>query len=135
MKTTVTLQEGMHFSAELNGHTFSIDAPESSGGQDKGPRPKPLMLTALAGCTAMDVIWLLRKMRAEPERFSVEVESELSETDPKVFTHATITYRLSGGAVTQEKAEKAAAMSQKNMCGVTTMLKATMPVDYKVIVE
>ncbi len=64
----------MAFKAEVNGHEIIIDAAEQVGGENRGPRPKPLMLTALAGCTGMDVSAILKKMRENIEELTVEVE-------------------------------------------------------------
>ena len=116
MKSRVTLTEGMSFDGELDGHTIVIDADESVGGKDKGPRPKGLVLTALAGCTAMDVISILNE-------------------HPKVLTKIPVTYHLKGGAVTQEKAEKAANLSEERYCGVSAMLREAAEMEMKVIVE
>jgi putative redox protein len=125
----------MAFEAELDGHNFMIDAAESVGGKDKGPKPKGLSLTSLAGCTAMDVISILRKMRAEPESFSVEAEAEVSEEHPKVFTKIVITYYLKGGDVTQEKAEKAVSLSEERYCGVSAMLRQAAPIETNIVIE
>ena len=108
-KSTAVLKSGMHFDAELDGVTIPLDTVPDFGGQGKGVRPKLLVLTALVGCTGMDMIHLLRKMRAEPEELSVEAEAQVSDTQPIVFTDVKVTFRLKGGAVTQAKAEKAAA--------------------------
>ncbi|MDZ7635803.1 MAG: OsmC family protein [Bacteroidales bacterium] len=75
---------GMKFNAEVNGHHFFMDQAGEKG-DDSGPRPKPLMLAALAGCTGMDVISLLRKMRQEVEYFNVVVEGDTEEEHPNAF--------------------------------------------------
>jgi len=134
MESKVTLQNGMFFEGELDGFTFPIDADEKFGGQNKGPKPKGLMLSALAGCTAMDVISILRKMRLEPESFSVETESELSEEHPKVFTGITITYRIKGD-IPLEKIEKAVKLSEETYCGVSAMLKKAVKIETRIIIE
>ncbi len=69
MKSKVVLKDGMHFVGELDGFELPIDAEEAFGGQNKGPKPKGLILTSLIGCTAMDVVSILRKMKAELESF------------------------------------------------------------------
>ena len=135
MKSSVTLQEGMAFEAELDGHTFLIDAFEDVGGKDKGPRPKGLTLTSLCGCTAMDVISILRKMKAEPEEFRVEADTELTDEHPKVFSGITLTYYFKGGDVTQEKAEKAVSLSEERYCGVSAMLRKAVPIETKIVIE
>jgi putative redox protein len=135
MKSRVTLKEGMAFDGELDGHTIPIDADESVGGKDLGPKPKGLTLTSLSGCTAMDVISILRKMKAEPEEFWVEAESELTEDHPKVFTGITLTYYFKGGQVTREKAEKAVSLSEERYCGVSAMLRKAVPIETKIVIE
>jgi putative redox protein len=85
MKSRVTLEEAMHFVGELEGFEIPVDAGAKHGGSGRGPQPKGLTLTSLAGCTAIDVISLLRKMRAEPDGFWVEADAELSDETPKVF--------------------------------------------------
>lgn len=135
MKSSVTLKEGMAFEGELDGHTITVDAHESVGGKNKGPMPKGLTLTSLCGCTAMDVISILRKMKAEPEEFRVEAETELTEEHPKVFTGITLTYYFKGGDVTREKAEKAVNLSEERYCGVSAMLRKAVPIETKIVIE
>ena len=125
----------MHFMGELDGHEIPIDADEQFGGQDKGPKPKGLTLTSLAGCTAMDVISILRKMRVEPDDFSVEAEADVSDEHPKVFTQIKLTYRLRGKDLPREKVEKAVNLSQDRYCGVSAMLQKAAPVAYEIIIE
>ena len=134
MKSKVTLKDGMNFIGELDGFDVSIDADAAVGGQDKGPRPKGLMLTSLAGCTAMDVISILRKMKVEPEDFSVETEAEVTDEHPKVFKSVMITYRIKGD-VPRDKAEKAVQLSLDRYCGVTTMLRKATPIEYQIVIE
>jgi putative redox protein len=125
----------MLFTGELNGFEIPIDADEAVGGQNKGPRPKGLMLTSLAGCTAMDVISILRKMRIEPQAFSVDVESELTDEHPKVFKKVHITYRLKGEGIDRAKVEKAVSLSQERYCGVSAMMRQAVPIEYEIIIE
>jgi putative redox protein len=135
MKSKVVLKDQMQFTGELNGFEIPIDADEAVGGQNTGPRPKGLMLTSLAGCTAMDVISILRKMRIEPEAFSVEAESELTDEHPRVFKKVLITYRLKGEGIDRAKVEKAVNLSQDRYCGVSAMLKMAVPIEYEIIIE
>ncbi len=135
MKSKVVLKDQMHFMGELGGFEIPIDAKQAVGGQNKGPSPKGLMLTSLAGCTAMDVISILRKMRIEPEAFSVETEGELTEEHPMVFKKVLITYRLKGEGIDRSKVEKAVNLSQDRYCGVSAMMKQAMPIEYEIIIE
>jgi putative redox protein len=75
----------MKFNSLVGGHQIVIDALPEMGGEDSGPRPKQLMLTALAGCTAMDVISILRKMKITPDSFVVKIEANLTEEHPKHY--------------------------------------------------
>ena len=129
MKSRVVLKDQMLFTGELNGFEIPIDADEGVGGQNKGPQPKGLMLTSLAGCTAMDVISILRKMRCEPEQFSVEARAELTDEHPKVFRKVLIIYRLKGDGIDRAKVEKAVNLSQERYCGVSAMLQKAVPVE------
>ena len=95
-KVKVKWLEKMAFSAEVNGHEIVLDAAAKVGGEDRGPRPKPLMLTALAGCTGMDVISILKKMRVEPDDFNVYVEGDLTEEHPKHFSKMHVIYEFKG---------------------------------------
>ena len=70
--TRLTWTEGMSFAAELNGHSISLDADSEFGGQERGPRPKGLVLVALGGCTGMDVVSLLKKMRVSYDDFRIK---------------------------------------------------------------
>ena len=135
MKSRVVLKDQMHFMGELMGFDIPIDANESVGGRNLGPTPKGLTLTSLAGCTAMDVISILRKMRIEPEQFSVEVESDLTDEHPKVFKKILIIYRLKGEGIDRAKVEKAVNLSQDRYCGVSAMLKKAVPIEYEIIIE
>jgi putative redox protein len=135
MKSRVTLAEGMAFEAELDGHTFFVDADEQFGGKDKGPKPKGLTLTSLCGCTAMDVISILRKMKTEPEEFWVEAETDLTDEHPKVFEKITLAYHFKGGEVPRENAEKAVNLSIDKYCGVNAMLKKAVEIEPKIIIE
>jgi putative redox protein len=135
MKSRVVLKDQMLFTGELNGFEIPIDADEAVGGQNKGPRPKGLMLTSLAGCTAMDVISILRKMRIEPDQFSVDVESELTDEHPKVFKKVRITYRLKGEGIDRAKVEKAVNLSQDRYCGVSAMMRQAVPIEHEIIIE
>ena len=135
MKSKVELKQGMHFMGMLDGYEVPIDADKSVGGEGRGPKPKGLMLTALAGCTAMDVISILRKMKIEPDSFSVETEADLTDDHPKVFKAIRIVYRLRGKGIEREKVRKAIELSQEKYCGVSAMLKMAAPIDYEIVIE
>lgn len=120
--------ENMAFEAEINGHKIILDAAEPVGGEDRGPRPKPLMLTALAGCTGMDVVSILKKMRVEVDDFSVSVEGDLTEEHPKQFSKMNVIYRFKGKDLPLEKLKKAVSLSEERYCGVSALYKKVIEV-------
>jgi putative redox protein len=137
MKQEINLawKKGMAFQTELYGHKLTIDTDKSNGGQDLGPRPKALMLVALAGCTGMDIVSILEKMRVELVDLNVKVEGEVTEEHPKHFTSMHITYEFWGKELPLEKLEKAVSLSDDRYCGVSATLKKGIPVTHEIIVH
>ncbi len=134
MKETVnvSLKEKMAYEVDVNGHKIIIDANEKAGGENKGPRPKPLMLAALGGCTAMDVVSVLRKMRVRLVGVNVKVDGELTEEHPKHFYKMHITYEFTGKDMPLKKLEKAVDLSQNKYCGVTASYRKAMEITYEI---
>ncbi len=128
----VNFQEGMSFEVEVNNHKFMIDATEEVGGKDRGPRPKALTLASLGGCTGMDVISILRKMRIEPDYFNVSVAAETTDEHPKYYNKIHITYSFKGKDLPMAKLEKAIDLSQNRYCGVTTMLNKAAEITHEI---
>lgn len=124
-------KEGMQFDAIAPGGEFSIDAAEDFGGQNKGNRPKALMLTSLAGCTGIDLLSLLRKMRQEVEDIWIEVEAELTEEHPKIYHKTHIIYNFKGD-LDKDKVEKAVNLSYNTYCGVIEMFKSFSDVTFEI---
>ncbi len=126
----------MAFKAEVNGHEIILDAAEQVGGENRGPRPKPLMLTALAGCTGMDVVSILRKMRVEFEDFDVIVEGNLTEEHPKQFYKMNVIYEFKGKDLPMDKLKKAVSLSEERYCGVSATYKKAFDITSEIrIVE
>lgn len=125
MKETVNTRwlSNMAFESEVNGHKIVLDAVPEVGGENRGPRPKPFMLTALGGCTAMDVISILKKMRVEIKDFNVSVEGELTDEHPKYFSKMHVTYEFTGSNLPLEKLKKAVELSEERYCGVSAVYK------------
>lgn len=134
MKATIqcTWKEDMAFEAEVNGFKIMLDAETGVGGSNRGPRPKPLTLVSLAGCTGMDVISILKKMRIEPEYFNIKVEGELTEEHPKYYKAIHIIYELKGEGVELEKVEKAVNLSQDRYCGVSALLRSGAEISHEI---
>lgn len=110
-----------------------MDAPERVGGEDNGPIPKPLVLTALSGCTGMDVVSILRKAGKEVRNFNLAVEGEISKRVPIEYIAVHLIYEFEGDEEFKEAALKAVTDSQEKYCGVSDMMKKIMPVTWDVI--
>lgn len=128
-------KEAMSFETTLNGHKIILDADEAVGGTDKGPRPKALLLVSLAGCTAMDVISILGKMRVQPEAFRVETDGELTEEHPKYYHKLHLRYIFKGKDLPMDKLEKAVSLSQERYCGVSAMLSKAATITHEIVIE
>ncbi|MBN2682946.1 MAG: OsmC family protein [Bacteroidales bacterium] len=133
-EVSLTWLEAMSFETEINGHKLIIDADETVGGQDKGPRPKPLMLAALAGCTGIDVISILKKMRVNPDYFNVRVVGELTESHPKTYSSMHVIYEFKGENLPMEKLEKAVKLSEEQYCGVSALYKKAITITSEIVV-
>lgn len=137
MKETISTKwlSDLAFEAEVDGHKIYMDSSMEHGGKNTGPRPKPLMMVALAGCTAMDVAAILYKMREEPEEFSVDVEGEISEDHPKRFLEMKIIYRFKGKNLNRKNIEKAVNLSNTRYCGVSANYSKAFPITHEILIE
>jgi len=137
MKETIKAQwlNDMSFEAEVDGHKIYLDTSMEHGGKNTGPRPKLMMLVALAGCTGMDVVAILKKMRENVEEFSVEVEGDVSEEHPKKFEGMKVIYRLKGKDIKRKNVEKAVDLSSTRYCGVSANYKEAFEIDHEIIIE
>lgn len=129
----LTWLNDMSFEAEVNGHKLYLDASSEFGGKNLGPRPKPLMLVALAGCTGMDVVSILAKMRVQYDKLNIRVESDLTGEHPKVYTRMKIIYEFHGKDLPLDKLEKAVDLSRERYCGVSAMYKKIMDLEYEIL--
>jgi putative redox protein len=127
--------ENMAFEAEVNDHTIVMDADELNGGSNLGPRPKTLTLVSLAGCTGMDVIAILNKMKVGVEDFHITVEGDLTEDHPRYYEKIMITYHFKGKDLPHDKIQKAIQLSQERYCGVSAMLRNGTVVEHEFIIE
>jgi putative redox protein len=123
---TTSWLSNMAFETEINGHELIIDAVPEVGGENRGPRPKPFMLAALGGCTAMDVISILKKMHVDIVKFNVIVDGDLTEEFPKHFYKMHVIYEFTGKNLPVDKLEKAVSLSEEKYCGVSAVYRKTM---------
>lgn len=129
---SVTLREGMSFTGTADsGFSVDLSASPSAGGANDGLRPMELMLISLAGCTAMDVISILRKKRQEVTDFKVKVQAERAEEHPKVFTDILLTYVVYGEEIDEEAVERSIELSVTKYCSAHAMLSQIVPVRHR----
>ena len=134
-KISINWKEDMSFNTHVNGHSIVIDADEKVGGKDRGPRPKPLLLVALGGCTAMDVVSILKKMRVEFDKFDIDVEAESTSEHPVYYKKIKINYHFTGHQLPEDKIEKAVKLSQERYCGVSEMLKKAAALEHEIFIH
>lgn len=131
--TVITEWTGdMAFESQVNSHHVKMDADEKFGGKNTGPRPKPLLLSSLAGCTGMDVVSLLNKMRVNYQAFQIEVLGELTAEHPKYYHKIHIKYQFKGSDLPIPSLKKAIDLSQDKYCGVSAMLKKAADITYEI---
>ena len=137
MKETIKTRwlNDLAFEAEVDGHKVYLDTSIEHGGKNMGPRPKPLMMVALAGCTGMDVAAILKKMRENIEELTVEVEGDLSEDHPKRFEGMKVIFRVKGKEVNRKNVEKAVQLSSTKYCGVSANYIKAFPITHEIIIE
>lgn len=136
MDASVTWQGGLSFTGTADtGFTLDLDGNPASGGGGNGFRPLQLMAISLAGCTAMDVISILRKMRQEVTGFEVKVHADRAASHPRVFTAVTIEYVVTGHNVDPAAVERAIALSTEIYCSAHAMLAQAMPIqtNYRIV--
>ncbi len=125
MDVKVSWHEGLRFlGLAPSGHAVVMDGAKEVGGEDSGPRPTALLLVALGGCTGMDVVSILQKMRTPPRRFWLEIHAERAAEHPKAVRRVHLTYVAEG--VPEENLRRAAELSQERYCSVAHSLAAEL---------
>jgi putative redox protein len=125
----------MAFDAELDGHHFVVDADEAVGGKNLGPRPKGLLLSALAGCTGMDVVALLRNRKMPFDSLSIAVNADAAPEHPKVYSAIRIEFRFTGSSLDGEKIRKAVELSRDRFCAVSAMLSKAATITHRIVLN
>ena len=133
--TTVRFIKGMRFVGQgQSGHEVHMDATPKVGGDDSAARPLEVLFCALGGCTGMDVISILRKMKTEPTSLQIEITDERAVEYPKVITKLHLTYRVAG-EVPEENLEKAIALSLSKYCPITNTLAGVAEITSEIVLE
>lgn len=131
MKTRITWLENMAYVARsASGHALVLDGPPELGGQNLGPRPMEMLLMGMGGCTAVDVVHILRKARQDLQGCELEIEAERADIDPKVFTKIHIHFTLKGKQLNTKQIERAIELSAEKYCSASIMLGKTAQITH-----
>ena len=112
-----------------SGHTFQIDASPDEGGRGEGLRPKALMLSSLAGCSGLDVAFIVRKMKLQVDGFYIDITARLTDSQPQTYEHVRMEFHFSGSRLNEAKLERAVALSVDKYCGVMKMFRTFAEVE------
>jgi len=131
---TTSWKGNMKFeSTNPSGHNLFIDASPEDDGKGEGYRPKALMLSALAGCSGLDVASLIKKMKLKVEDFKIEIDAHLTEEHPKFYDQVSVEFHFFGNELKEEKLQKAVDLSVEKYCGVMEMFRHFAKLDIKTI--
>jgi len=131
MKARIKWIENVSFVAESgSGHALVIDGAPEGGGRDLGPRPMEVVLMGTGGCTAYDVMHILRKSRAPVTGCVLEIDSERADEDPKVFTKIHFHFIVTGKGLKEAQVERAVHLSAEKYCSASIMLGKTATITH-----
>jgi putative redox protein len=138
MKARVKWVEGATFLGESgSGHAVVMDGPPEHGGRNLGVRPMEMLLLGMGGCTAFDVLHILKKARQPVTDCVVELDAERAEEEPKVFTKIHVHFVITGHGLKEARVKRAVELSAEKYCSASIMLGATATIthDYEIIEE
>ncbi len=138
MKARVKWVEGVTFVGEsASGHAVVMDGPPESGGRNLGIRPMEMLLLGMGGCTAFDVVMILKKARQPVTDCVVEMQAERAAADPKVFTRIHVHFVVTGSGLSDKQVARAVELSAEKYCSASIMLgkAAEISHDYEVVSE
>ena len=131
MKTRITWLEDMSYVAQsASGHALVLDGPPELGGRNLGPRPMELLLMGMGGCTAVDVVNILRKARQDLRGCELQLDAERADSDPKVFTTIRVHFILTGRNLSGKQVERAITLSAEKYCSASIMLGKTAQISH-----
>ena len=130
---STTFKGGMAFTSNIKEHSLVTDTIPEDGGNNEGPGPKRLMLVSLAGCTGIDVVGILNKMKVVFSVFSIETEATLSETHPRTYVHVKVVYKIKLAEENRAKMVKAVNLSVDKYCGVMAMFKSFAKLETEIV--
>ena len=129
---STSFNKNMSFTADINGHEVIMDTTADDGGDDSGPSPKKMMLASLAGCTGIDIVSILNKMKVVYSDFSIGVNAVLANEHPKIYNYVKVTYKIKLAEADKPKMIKAVNLSTETYCGVFAMFKTFAKMDTEI---
>lgn len=136
MKATITWTGDVSFTGRADsGHTITMDGAPDAGGQNKGSRPMEVVLIGTGGCTAFDVVHILKKQRQDVTACTADMEAQRADTDPKVFTRIHVHFKVTGRNLDPKKVAHAIELSATKYCSASIMLGKTAEIthDFEII--
>jgi putative redox protein len=135
MKAKVKWVQDVMFVGESgSGHSVIMDGAPDAGGRNVGFRPMEMMLLGLAGCSAFDVVLILKRGRENVTDCVVEVDADRAETDPKVFTQVRVRYIVTGKGLDANKVERAVKLSEEKYCSATAIIAKTAQMSHEIVI-
>jgi putative redox protein len=136
MKARVKWVEGAAFLGESgSGHAVLMDGPPDAGGRNLGVRPMEMLLLGMGGCTAFDVVHILKKQRQPVRDCVLEMEAERAAEDPKVFTRIHVRYVVSGRGLSTTHVERAVQLSADKYCSASIMLGKCAAISHEIVIQ
>ena len=132
IKRVAHLKGSRGFEMDLGGHNLITDAPKELGGDDAGPSPKQLLLAGLIGCIGIDITSIGEKKKLDIEDIQIEVEADVTDTQPSVYENIHLTFKFKGNNLKVETLEKMIALAEEKYCGVSVMLAKHTPITFDV---
>jgi len=122
----------MSFTADIDGHKITMDDPTDEISDNSGPSPKRMMLASLAGCTGIDIVSILNKMKVEFSNFTITVHAALTNEHPKIYNLVKVTYKIKLAEEDKPKMIKAVNLSTEKYCGVFAMFRSFAKMDTEI---
>ena len=135
MQTTTSWKSGETFETHYHQHTLFMGSTSDPASPNSGFSPKAMLLSALAGCTGIDVVSILEKMKVQFSALQIDVVTEQTDEHPRVFKDIYMTYRIGTKKINEEKVKKAVDLSSEKYCGVAAMLRKHSPIHLQIIIE
>lgn len=133
MNARIKWLDNMSFVGESgSGHSVVMDGAPAHGGRDLGVRPMEMVLLGLGGCSAFDVIKILKKSRQQVSDCEIKIEAKRSDDVPSVFTHIKLIYLVTGIDLSEQQVNRAVSLSMDKYCSVTKMLEGSVDISYEI---